>query len=63
MSKLFLLVLAAALSCVAQASWYWPFGSDEGDEDKRVPRLSELMEGASTNIDAEEILSLMHSVG
>lgn len=52
MSKLFLLVFAVALACVAQASWYWPFGSDEGDEDKRVPRLSELMEGASTNIDA-----------
>ena len=52
MSKLFLLFFAAVLSGVAQASWYWPFGSDEGDEDKRVPRLSELMEGASTNIDA-----------
>ena len=52
MSKLFLLAFAVALSCVAQASWYWPFGSDEGAEERRVPRLSELMEGASTNIDA-----------
>ncbi len=49
---MFLLVFAVAFAGVAQASWYWPFGSDEGDDDKRVPRLSELMEGASTNIDA-----------
>ena len=46
-----LFILALALSGAAQASWYWPFGSDD-DEAEKVPRLSELMEGASTNIDA-----------
>jgi len=35
---------------LAQASWYWPFGQDEDKRD--LPRLSELMEPATTNIDA-----------
>ena len=51
MNKVISFVLALALSGAAQASWYWPFGSDD-DGERRVPRLSELMEGASTNIDA-----------
>ena len=41
-----------AFSLAVQASWYWPFGSDDEDEESKAPRLSELMEGASTNIDA-----------
>ena len=51
MNKLFSFAFALALSGAAQASWYWPFDSDD-DGERRVPRLSELMEGASTNIDA-----------
>ena len=51
MNKLFSFAFALALSGAVQASWYWPFGSDD-DGERRVPRLSELMEGASTNIDA-----------
>ena len=51
MRKFLFLAFAVALAGAAQASWYWPFGSDEG-EGKKQPRLSELMEGASTNIDA-----------
>ena len=52
MKKWFSFVLAFALSGAAQASWYWPFGSDGDGGERRVPRLSELMEGATTNIDA-----------
>ena len=52
MNRLTLLALALALAGAAHASWYWPFGSDDDGEERRIPRLSELMEGASTNIDA-----------
>ena len=52
MNRLTLLAFALALAGVAHASWYWPFGSDDDGEERRIPRLSELMEGASTNIDA-----------
>ena len=41
---------ALAISLAAQASWYWPFGSDD-DSKKDQPRLSELMEQASIAID------------
>ena len=41
--------VAATLSLGALGSWYWPFGSDDGEV---IPRISELMEPASTNIDA-----------
>lgn len=41
--------VAATLSLGALGSWYWPFGSDD---EEVVPRISELMEPASTNIDA-----------
>ena len=44
---LFLSVLSFA--CSVQASWYWPFGSDEVDED--APRISELMEPVTELID------------
>ena len=49
MGKLCALVSVLAISCVAQASWYWPFGSDE--DEKEVPRISTLMEPASRLID------------
>ena len=44
--------MAVLLVCAVQAraSWYWPFGSGEAEPD--VPRLSDLMEPASTNIEA-----------
>lgn len=41
----FVLVLAYGV----QASWYWPFGSDDVSED--APRISELMEPATELID------------
>lgn len=44
-------VLVALLAGSAEASWYWPFGSDDSDK-KDPPRLSELMEPASVAIDA-----------
>ena len=52
MNRLTLLAFALALAGAAHASWYWPFGSDDDGEERKIPRLSELMEGASTNIDA-----------
>jgi len=50
MTRFAILAVLLAAAAPVLASWYWPFGSD--DADKREPRLSELMEGASTNIDA-----------
>lgn len=49
--KFGILVCIFALAFTAQASWYWPFGSDDVDEKKKPPRLSELMEPASLLID------------
>ena len=37
------------LACGVQASWYWPFGSDDVSED--APRISDLMEPATELID------------
>ena len=45
-----LFALLVVLALGVQASWYWPFGSDDGD-DPEVPRISELMEPASLLID------------
>ena len=64
------LILAVGWLGVSEASWYWPFGSEDdekaaseepsdaskqqrkaSEEDKEPPRLSELMEPASTLID------------
>lgn len=48
--KCFCLILTVfALAMAADASWYWPFGSDGDDSD--APRLSELMEPATELID------------
>lgn len=51
MQKIGLLVLVGALSLDAQASWYWPFGSDDEIDDKIPARISELIEPASVLID------------
>ena len=45
-----LFALLVVLALGVQASWYWPFGSDD-DNDPEVPRISELMEPASLLID------------
>ena len=50
MKRFALFALLVSLTLGVQASWYWPFGSDDGD-DPEVPRISELMESASLLID------------
>ena len=50
MGKICFLAFVLTTVCSVQASWYWPFGSDEA-EGKSKPRLSELMESASLLID------------
>ncbi|MBR4616812.1 MAG: hypothetical protein IKO55_14475, partial [Kiritimatiellae bacterium] len=50
-SKILTVIAALAVSTAAQASWYWPFGSDDDSRKKDQPRLSELMEQASIAID------------
>ena len=50
MKRFALFTLSLVLSLGVQASWYWPFGSEDGDEPD-VPRISELMEPASLLID------------
>jgi TolA-binding protein len=50
-----LAVLAAVAVTAANASWYWPFGSD--DDEKEKPRLSEIMEPASLLIDSASDLA------
>ena len=49
--KVLAAAVAVALGFGAQASWYWPFGSDGDDSSRGQPRLSELMEAASEAID------------
>ena len=51
MGKIVILAFGLAAACGVQASWYWPFGSDEASATNRPPRLSELMEPASRLID------------
>ncbi|MBO7684676.1 MAG: tetratricopeptide repeat protein [Kiritimatiellae bacterium] len=51
MRRLCVFAAALALSWAVQASWYWPFGSSDGDSSAPVRRLSELMEPASRLID------------
>ena len=48
MKQLLSFALVIALSAGAEASWYWPFSSDE---EPKPPRVSELMEPASVMID------------
>lgn len=50
MKRFVFFTLLAVLSLGVQASWYWPFGSDDGGEPDK-PRISTLMEPASTLID------------
>lgn len=49
MRKLSVLFCVIAFAGGVRASWYWPFGSDEGGEEPK--RISELMEKASELID------------
>ena len=49
MKKIAFLVTVSLAACIAQASFWWPFGSDAEKED--APRISELMEPASLLID------------
>lgn len=55
MNRYCLLVVVVLMAFLAEASWYWPFGSSEEDasqeEKKEPPRLSELMEPASAHIE------------
>ena len=50
MGKFSVLFCAIAFAGLVRASWYWPFGSDEG-VDKSPKRISELMEPATKLID------------
>jgi tetratricopeptide (TPR) repeat protein len=47
-------ILVFALCAGAEASWYWPFSSEE---EKRPPRIAELLEPASVMIDEAYDLS------
>ena len=48
MKQLLSFALVLALCAGAEASWYWPFSSDD---ETKPPRVSELMEPASVMID------------
>ena len=50
MRKIAVIFCALVLAEGVQASWYWPFGSDEGPEES-PRRISELMEPATKLID------------
>ena len=50
MSKIAVIFCALVFAGGVQASWYWPFGSDEGPEES-PRRISELMEPATKLID------------
>ena len=50
MGKFCILAFGLSLVCPLQASWYWPFGSDD-DDGSEAPRLSTLMEPATALID------------
>ena len=50
MGRFCILALGLSLVCSSQASWYWPFGSDD-DDGTEAPRLSTLMEPATALID------------
>ena len=49
MRKFAAIFCVLVFACGVQASWYWPFGSDEGEEEPQ--RISELMEPATKLID------------
>ena len=51
MGKYLVFAFVLTIACGVQASWYWPFGSDDETDGKKPPRLSELMEPASLLID------------
>lgn len=51
MGKCCFLILLLTFCLNVRASWYWPFGSDDGYVEKDPPRISELIEPASVLID------------
>lgn len=50
MSRFCILTVILLAACSLQASWYWPFGSDDAEK-KALPRLSELVAPASSLMD------------
>lgn len=62
MSRYCILVFSCFLVCCSQASWYWPFGSDE-EEEKVPPRVSELVAPASLLIDEAADLAANGQLG
>ena len=57
MRRLVTFLAFLAVAATSQASWYWPFGSDD-DEQKPVRRLSEVMEPVSLLIDEASDLAM-----
>ena len=51
MKKFGVMALIGVLACGVNASWYWPFESEDHEETGDRPRLSELMEPVSLLID------------
>lgn len=52
MNRICILTSVVLMALLAEASWYWPFGSsDKETEEKEPPRLSELMEPATSHIE------------
>lgn len=53
MNRICILAAVVLMTLLTEASWYWPFGSsdEEAQEVKDPPRLSELMEPATTHIE------------
>ena len=49
MRRIAFFTVVLTFACGVRASWYWPFGSDDGDSSG--PRISELMEPATMLID------------
>ena len=62
MKRFALFTLLSVLTLEVRASWYWPFGSEDGDEPE-VPRISELMESASLLIDEASDLAAEGKTG
>ena len=48
MKRILAFLLLSVVATRAFAAWYWPFGSDD---EKKPPRMSELMEESSILID------------
>jgi tetratricopeptide (TPR) repeat protein len=51
MKTLIFSVVSCVLALQSQSAWYWPFGSDDEEPKTSAPRLSTLMEPATSIID------------